>query len=92
MDAGRWYFLGSQRVELKRDHFSYWHCAPVDLVKSVFTKVHFLATRGHLFGHNLAICGQIVVKLVPPCGQKMIFSKNRLREVNRRAMPIGKMV
>ena len=33
-----------------------------------------------------------MTKKVPPGGQKMNFSKNRLREVDQRAMPIGKMV
>ena len=33
-----------------------------------------------------------MTKKVPPGGQKMNFSKNQLREVNQRAMPIGKMV
>ena len=33
-----------------------------------------------------------MTKKVPPGGQKMNFSKNRLREDDQRAMPIGKMV
>ena len=33
-----------------------------------------------------------MTKKLPPGGQKMNFSKNRLREVDERAMPIGKMV
>jgi len=33
-----------------------------------------------------------MTKKVPPGGQKMNFGKNRLHEVDRRAMPIGKMV
>ena len=33
-----------------------------------------------------------MTKKVPPGGQKMNFGKNRLHEVNRRAMLIGKMV
>ena len=48
MDADLLHFLGSQMVELKARPFSYWHCALVDLARSVFSIVHFLATRGHL--------------------------------------------
>ena len=33
-----------------------------------------------------------MTKKVPPGGQKMNYTKNRLREVDGRAMPIGKMV
>ena len=33
-----------------------------------------------------------MTKKVPPGGQKMNYTKNRPREVDQRAMPIGKMV
>jgi hypothetical protein len=33
-----------------------------------------------------------MTKKLPPGGQKMNYTKNRLLEVNARAMPIGKMV
>ena len=62
MDAHLWHFLGSQMVELKARPFSYWRCVLVDLAKSVFRIVHFLATRGHLFSHNSGVCRPNLMK------------------------------
>ena len=63
MDAGHLTFFGFPiEKDKKRDHFSYWHCALIEMAQSVFFLVHFLATRGHLFGHNSAVCCLILMK------------------------------
>ena len=48
----------------KRDHFSYWHCAPVDHMPSVFTKVGFLTPilgKTVFFSPNTSVSGPILV-------------------------------